>query len=80
MMASAARNIFREVGTRLPRSVMTAREKAMSVAEGIAQPRIDSADEKFSAALSYRNFHAVQFHTEKSGAVGERVLENFLNI
>ena len=36
--------------------------------------------EKFSAALSYKNFHAVQFHTEKSGQVGERILENFLNL
>ncbi|HQU91195.1 MAG TPA: imidazole glycerol phosphate synthase subunit HisH [Pyrinomonadaceae bacterium] len=36
--------------------------------------------ERFSAALSYKNFHAVQFHTEKSGAVGEQILENFLNI
>lgn len=36
--------------------------------------------DNFSAALSYKNFHAVQFHTEKSGAVGERILENFLNL
>jgi imidazole glycerol-phosphate synthase subunit HisH len=36
--------------------------------------------EKFTAALSYQNFHAVQFHTEKSGKVGERILENFLNL
>ncbi|MGI8494212.1 MAG: imidazole glycerol phosphate synthase subunit HisH, partial [Pyrinomonadaceae bacterium] len=28
----------------------------------------------------YKNFYAVQFHTEKSGAVGERILENFLGI
>ena len=34
----------------------------------------------FSAALSYKNFHAVQFHAEKSGPVGGRILENFLNI
>lgn len=34
----------------------------------------------FSAALSYRNFHAVQFHAEKSSVVGERILENFLNL
>ena len=34
----------------------------------------------FSAAIQYENFYAVQFHTEKSGAVGERVLENFLKI
>ena len=33
---------------------------------------------KFSAAVNYKNFYAVQFHAEKSGAVGERILENFL--
>lgn len=32
----------------------------------------------FSAAVQHKNFYAVQFHTEKSGAVGERILENFL--
>lgn len=36
--------------------------------------------EGFAAALSYENFHAVQFHTEKSGEVGGRILENFLNL
>ena len=35
---------------------------------------------KFSAAIRYKNFYAVQFHAEKSGAVGERILENFLRI
>ncbi len=35
---------------------------------------------KFSAAVNYKNFYAVQFHAEKSGAVGERILENFLGI
>lgn len=39
-----------------------------------------SYGEKFTAALSYENFHAVQFHTEKSGKVGDRILENFLNL
>lgn len=34
----------------------------------------------FSAAIQHKNFYAVQFHAEKSGAVGERILENFLNI
>lgn len=34
----------------------------------------------FSAAVSVANFHAVQFHPEKSGPVGERILENFLNL
>ena len=35
---------------------------------------------KFSAAIQYKNFYAVQFHTEKSGEVGEKILENFLGI
>ena len=39
-----------------------------------------SYGEKFTAALSYENFHAVQFHAEKSGRVGEQILENFLNL
>ena len=34
----------------------------------------------FSAAAQHENFYAVQFHAEKSGAVGERILENFLKI
>ena len=34
----------------------------------------------FSAAINYKNFYAVQFHAEKSGAVGEKILENFLKI
>lgn len=35
---------------------------------------------EFSAAINYKNFYAVQFHAEKSGAVGEKILENFLKI
>lgn len=34
----------------------------------------------FSAALRKDNFHATQFHPEKSGAVGETILKNFLNL
>ena len=34
----------------------------------------------FSAALQHENFFATQFHPEKSGSVGERILQNFLNI
>lgn len=33
---------------------------------------------RFSASLSSGNFHGVQFHPEKSGEVGERILRNFL--
>lgn len=34
----------------------------------------------FSAALHRDNFYATQFHPEKSGTVGERILQNFLNL
>ena len=32
----------------------------------------------FSAALRYENFFGTQFHPEKSGGIGERILQNFL--
>jgi glutamine amidotransferase len=32
----------------------------------------------FSAALQKNNFYAVQFHPEKSSAIGEQILKNFL--
>jgi imidazole glycerol-phosphate synthase subunit HisH len=32
----------------------------------------------YSAALQYNNFYAVQFHPEKSGKVGEQILNNFI--
>ncbi len=35
---------------------------------------------KFSAAVRDENFYAVQFHAEKSGGVGAKILENFLKI
>ena len=34
----------------------------------------------FSAALHKKNFYATQFHPEKSGATGEKILKNFLDI
>jgi glutamine amidotransferase len=34
----------------------------------------------FSAAVQHANFYGVQFHTEKSGAVGTRILSNFLEL
>ena len=34
----------------------------------------------FSAALKYENFYGTQFHPEKSGDVGERIIENFLKL
>ncbi len=34
----------------------------------------------YSSALHKDNFYATQFHPEKSGSVGERILQNFLNL
>ncbi len=39
-----------------------------------------SYNNTFSAALCRDNFYAVQFHPEKSGKTGERILENFLKL
>lgn len=33
----------------------------------------------YSAAIQKNNFYGVQFHAEKSAAVGEQILQNFLN-
>lgn len=34
----------------------------------------------FSSGLQKGNFYATQFHPEKSGAVGERIIKNFLKL
>jgi glutamine amidotransferase len=34
----------------------------------------------FSASMKWRNFYATQFHPEKSAAVGEKILRNFLKL
>lgn len=34
----------------------------------------------FSAALNYGNFYATQFHPEKSGTIGAKILDNFLKL
>jgi glutamine amidotransferase len=34
----------------------------------------------FSASLHRDNFFATQFHPEKSGTAGERILRNFLSL
>jgi glutamine amidotransferase len=34
----------------------------------------------FSAIVQHKNFYGMQFHPEKSGKTGERLLSNFLNV
>ena len=34
----------------------------------------------FSAALKYENFYGTQFHPEKSGTIGQQILNNFLEL
>ena len=34
----------------------------------------------YSSALHKDNFYATQFHPEKSGKMGERILQNFLDL
>ena len=34
----------------------------------------------FSAALKYENYYGTQFHPEKSGLIGERILMNFIGL
>jgi len=34
----------------------------------------------YSAAIQQNNFYGVQFHPEKSGAAGQRVLQNFIEL
>ena len=47
----------------------------------LCKDTIATADyiQPYSAALHKDNFYAVQFHPEKSGSIGERILENFIN-
>lgn len=35
---------------------------------------------EYAAAVRKDNFYGVQFHTEKSAAVGDKIIQNFLNI
>lgn len=48
----------------------------------VCQETIAKADYilPFSAALHKDNFYACQFHPEKSGRVGERIIKNFLEL
>lgn len=34
----------------------------------------------YASALQHNNFYGVQFHPEKSGVMGAKILENFLNL
>lgn len=36
--------------------------------------------EEFAALVASENFHGAQFHPERSGPVGERILKNFLDL
>jgi len=48
----------------------------------VSEHTIAAADypQPFSAAVQYENFYAVQFHTEKSGPTGAKILQNFLQL
>lgn len=35
---------------------------------------------EYSAVIQKNNFYGVQFHTEKSSSIGDKILSNFLNI
>lgn len=34
----------------------------------------------FCSAVAYKNFYGVQFHPEKSGEIGQKILTNFINL
>ncbi len=46
----------------------------------IATSRFGKGGMMFSAALRYENFYGTQFHPEKSGETGERIIKNFLDL
>ena len=48
----------------------------------VCEETIATADyiQPYSAALNKDNFYATQFHPEKSGSVGEKILRNFLEL
>lgn len=50
------------------------------VENGEATTAVCDYGTRFSAAVEHENFYAVQFHPEKSGETGSRILENFLNL
>lgn len=50
------------------------------VENGDAATAVTDYSENFSSAIEQNNFYAVQFHPEKSGDAGARILENFLKL
>ena len=50
------------------------------VETGESTTAICEYSERFSAAIGRDNFHAIQFHPEKSGTVGAQIIQNFLEI
>lgn len=50
---------------------------APNCAEAIA---VTNYELEYASALQKDNFYGTQFHPEKSGAVGEKILENFLKM
>jgi imidazole glycerol-phosphate synthase subunit HisH len=53
---------------------------AYSVGTGEHTSAVCDHGSPFSASIIFENFYAVQFHAEKSGAVGERILTNFIDL
>jgi len=51
---------------------------APSLCEGTVA--VTEYDRRFSAAIARGNFFGTQFHPEKSGSVGERIMRNFLTL
>jgi glutamine amidotransferase len=49
---------------------------------GLGDNTIATTDyiQPYSSALQKNNFYGVQFHPEKSAAVGEQIIQNFLSL
>jgi len=50
------------------------------VETGTDTTAVTNYGEDFSAGVTRDNFHAIQFHPEKSGETGARILESFLKV